>query len=438
MANKPLHIIYAPTGLGKTNATISSLGQNMILLLPRHDIINEIIERILSCNTTIPIFRTSPVPVSAFAQIGVNVEELYKLCRYREIAVIAEENRHIPEIDEWLLNRKEAEKVPPEILIISTHHQLERMRRLYPDRKIIIDEDPVNIIWQTSTITKNALPEKSPFLDYENDKVIKSPQIATEDTRLIGLYISDFFYKDERAITFIKRANIDMQNCIILSATIDIQTYQKAFPSLTFTEISNVKSTGKLQQYFTATFSRTYCKKEFETVKAIERYYKKIPQITHYGFNPTNEYHLRNTEGIDIFKNNDLAIIGTSFPSPIRTQLIAATLGEIIDDTHMQYQQVRRPDGRAFKFYTYRNETLRMLHLGEIESVTMQAVGRARLLRFPNTVFLFSSYILPEAVLQNNFDFVFETDFSRLRRFIISIFRKIRTFILGVIRENIH
>ena len=74
------------------------------------------------------------------------------------------------------------------------------------------------------------------------------------------------------------------------------------------------------------------------------------------------------------------------------------------EDEEPELQTVTH-NGYRFRFTTYKNENLRAIQFWMIESELEQAVGRARLLRNPCEVHLFSNFPLNQAEMVEDFDY---------------------------------
>ena len=113
-----------------------------------------------------------------------------------------------------------------------------------------------------------------------------------------------------------------------------------------------------------------------------------------YGMGPL---HYGNTEGSNIYEGEDLLVIGTPYQAEFVYKLFAFTIGLDFDEDAKMKSQLVTHNGYRFWFTTYEDEVLRNIHFWMIESELEQAVGRARLLRYPCTVTLFSNYPLTQA-----------------------------------------
>lgn len=112
---------------------------------------------------------------------------------------------------------------------------------------------------------------------------------------------------------------------------------------------------------------------------------------------PDSEIHFGKTEGFNIYKGMDIAVIGTPHNSPILYKLVGAMLGYSTSDSLHKYRVERK--GFSYTMMTYGDEEMRNLQFFFIESELEQTVGRARLLREDCTVYVFSNYPCQQAEL---------------------------------------
>lgn len=128
-----------------------------------------------------------------------------------------------------------------------------------------------------------------------------------------------------------------------------------------------------------------------------DEYIKDIPIISFKMLFPDSEIHFGKTEGFNIYKGMDIAVIGTPHNSPILYKLVGAMLGYSTSDCLHKYRVERK--GFSYTMMTYGDEEMRNLQFFFIESELEQAIGRARLLREDCTVYVFSNYPCQQAEL---------------------------------------
>jgi hypothetical protein len=216
---------------------------------------------------------------------------------------------------------------------------------------------------------------------------------------------SDFFIKDsmiEDKIHYIKKNELTKsKKIIILSATIDPMFYQQLFGDRVHVfDLGEVEMKGKIIQYTKRSCSR----------RSLSKYVTKISEevgdstvITFKAYvnsftNSQKEIYFGNCSGYDFLSNQNLTVVGTPHLNNIKYFLFAQILGinYTNEDTEMKYQWIEH-NGFRFKFNTFFHEGLRNIHLSLIQSEIVQAVGRARTLRYDCTVSLYSNFPLKQS-----------------------------------------
>lgn len=82
---------------------------------------------------------------------------------------------------------------------------------------------------------------------------------------------------------------------------------------------------------------------------------------------------------------------------------------EIIDEEKPKYRRIEN-DTYSFKITTYANKNYQKIINYFIRSEIEQAVGRARLLKYDCTVFLYSGFPAEQAEISKNFDVKIENE----------------------------
>ncbi|WBX80321.1 hypothetical protein PD280_22595 [Virgibacillus salarius] len=98
-------------------------------------------------------------------------------------------------------------------------------------------------------------------------------------------------------------------------------------------------------------------------------------------------------EGFDNLKGENITVIGTPHLNPIAYLLISVALGYRmgLEESRMEYIPVER-NGLRFYFTTYSNDSLlKEVQFYFVESQLLQAIGRARVNRFPAKVLILSN-----------------------------------------------
>lgn len=190
----------------------------------------------------------------------------------------------------------------------------------------------------------------------------------------------------------------------ILSATADEEVYRMFFKGRTVNSITctEVKYKGRLIQDCSRSFSR-------RDIDGDEEFFEKIlkenPEAKHiitfmkYKEQSQNcMIHYGNTEGCDYMKGEDIVVIGTPHYNEMVYRLFAAHLGADVN-VKMKFTEV---EDECYKYWlhTYENPVLKRIQLWLIKSELIQAVGRARLLRYDCTVKLYASIPLLQAEIE--------------------------------------
>lgn len=206
---------------------------------------------------------------------------------------------------------------------------------------------------------------------------------------------------------------------IVLSATLNSDMYMKYFGATMniFDEYKEIKAAyeGKLMQYtFHSLGKRDLKKKEnvFQyacriadnpdlDIITFKDFGEKYPMDGKYCI---HQLHFGNSTGINSLKGKDIGIVGTFFKIESEYKLIACYLGANVNTDDDKQPKPRRIQYKKKNFIitTYKDPLLREIQLYAIESEMEQCVGRARLLRFDCTVYLFSAFPCEQAQIHIN------------------------------------
>ena len=187
----------------------------------------------------------------------------------------------------------------------------------------------------------------------------------------------------------------------ILSATASEKVYKMFFKDrvINLEECRMARYKGRLIQDCSRSFSR----KDIDNDEAFfENILKENPEAKHIitFMKYKNEaknclIHYGNSEGCDYMKGQDIVVIGTPHYNEVVYKLIATSLG-IDVNSKMRFSELT-DDNYKYWLTTYDEPVLREIQLWLIKSELIQAVGRARLLRFDCTVKLYASIPLDQA-----------------------------------------
>jgi hypothetical protein len=188
----------------------------------------------------------------------------------------------------------------------------------------------------------------------------------------------------------------------VVSATVDKTVYEYYFSqnsknSIDFYECKLARYEGDLIQYYDKTMSTSYVRDNLHVYFEIEKKLGKMNRITFKDFAGSDPIYFHKTEGCDFYKGQHIQVIGTPHLPPWTYPLIALTIGLECDASEEWSNQKVSHNGCTFNFMTFKDEALRSIQFYLIEGELEQAVGRARLLRFDCTVYLFSNFPLRQS-----------------------------------------
>lgn len=233
---------------------------------------------------------------------------------------------------------------------------------------------------------------------------IKDDMISMMRAEHFVIVPNDFRDPDgEKDIHFIVRNELPKdKKVIILSATANTFMYENLFKEVEFFDLSVVEMVGKGIQYSNRGLSRSsfFSENTKKQILKISDYLGDKIVITYKG-NHYQEYfkrpfrHLENIEGTDELKGKDIAVIGTPNKPYYFYWLWASLLKfDYNENESILKEQIVETNEYQFMFMTFDNLNLRKIQFHFIESALMQAVGRARLIREPATVEVFSNFPL--------------------------------------------
>jgi hypothetical protein len=188
------------------------------------------------------------------------------------------------------------------------------------------------------------------------------------------------------------------KNIIILSATVSPFIYERLFGDrVEVFDVGEVVQKGKVIQYTKRSCSRNSLNRYVDQISE-EVSDKKVitfKKFTHQFKNAEKDIYFGNCSGYDTLAGKDITVVGTPHRNNVEYLMIAKVLGIEFktSDTSVSRKQIDY-NGFRFMFNCFDNEELREIQLAFIESDLIQAVGRARTLRTPATVELYSNFPL--------------------------------------------
>lgn len=337
-----------------------------------------------------------------------------------------------------------------ERVVVTTHAYLMQMPESFlRSYCVIIDEDILylqifNKIESVSLSTLQVLAEKNIYgLSWIAERMVKAPlncyeesepcmQAAPltceqmeswdiwpgEDDNVNDLLYAGAFVKlkdrdtGETVVKYFCPQTFPEAKYIIVSATINENLYRRYFNgSMNVVLYPERKAayTGRVIQYTYHSLGRRDLRekqKVFDLAREISEN-PKLPIITFLKYErEAGEYarglHFGNLTGINDLQGQDIGIIGTPYKTEEAYKLIACYLGADVNQQEDQSPRYRRVEykGCNFVITTYQDELLREINLYSLESELEQAVGRARALREPCTVYVFSAFPCEQAELR--------------------------------------
>lgn len=336
-----------------------------------------------------------------------------------------------------------------ERVIVTTHAKLLQMpKEAFNEYTVIIDEDILylQIMSQIHTIGLRTLEElqrseipvfsaiANTILDAREGEYIKlmpapfASPMTQEELESNGLIcndendINDLLLAGAAVITrdaygktlsakYLCPQKLPPAKYIILSATLNEHLYQEYFGSqhriFTYPQ-EKAQYQGSLIQYTYHTFGRNSLSKMPEVFDFARSTAGSpdVPIITFKKFENQDisncKLHFGNTTGINALEGKDLVVIGTPYKSEEAYKLLACYLKADINNEKDKTPRQRWVDynGYHFQITTYANSLLREIQLNSFESDLEQTIGRARLLRYDCTVWVYSSFPCEQAKLQ--------------------------------------
>lgn len=443
-----IHIIKTPTALGKTELAIRY--PNIVYAAPTHKLLDEIAkrmkERFIMYKITPnllgqPLSKKIKKDLMKFYQIGDTKSVKEYLVANLENMI----DRDKKIIVEYLESLDYKQLLTSTATVLTTHERCFVQFQNYKGT-IIIDEDPLRALCKIDSVliedllyVNSQLPNELGkfFIDLFNlilnskpgivysfnslsTKEIKIIRESLNDTSNISSNIYEFFQadyyiksNDSNKIEYIKKRDLPKNSkIIILSATIEPQFYKHLFKDRPVHEydVGLIETKGKIIQYPQKSFAKQQIinnkkklqdSKESDTINYLKQVKDKIggvKVITHKCFE--NDFdnavgHFGSVMGLNHLAGNDLAVVGTHHKPPHVYLLYAACFGYTGIENELQDMKSRKIIRNEYEFYFYtfpKGSILREIQLALVEQELVQAIGRARLLRYDRTVTVFSNY----------------------------------------------
>ena len=213
---------------------------------------------------------------------------------------------------------------------------------------------------------------------------------------------------EEDTVVFLKPVSFKDVKYIMVSATADegICRHYFGWDRVDFYECKRAKYMGPLHQYPGKSMSRSSIASDSGIVRRLmKRFDMDEERVITFMQENIGPLHFGNTDGSNILEGKDILVVGTPYHADFLYKLVAFTMGLDFDEDEEVGPQVVTHNGYRFRFTTFQNEDLQHLQFWMIESELEQAAGRARLLRNPCNVHLFSNFPLRQAKMVDGFDY---------------------------------
>lgn len=444
------YIIKAMTGAGKSFSYIKLMQEypdmRFLIAVPTNLLKDEIFKKAKKLG--IEVMKTPSLEAikrKIPSDIWKHIQRMYKEGRpYLVHPYIQKEleKKDIPCLRKYMEKREKLKTW--EGCVITTHRYLLSMdkERLDEFDSIIIDEDIIfkSVISNQGEISISNLKRlkgqtTDPRLSKKIKKLLKASETQScvhvegfewdDDDRdkksmpfdIPSFCRSEWFYvrrceKEENlaedTFAFLKPANFPGEKYIIVSATADedICGWYFGRENIDFYECKKAEYMGELKQYCGKSMSRSCLNNNKGIVgKLMKRFCMDTDRTITFMKERIGPLHFGNTEGSNMLEGKDILVVGTPYHAEFLYKLVAFSMGVEFDEEEKMSIQTIDYNGYRFQFTTFQNEKLRKIHLWMIESELEQAVGRARLLRNPCTVNLFSNFPLHQAKMIQDFDF---------------------------------
>ena len=444
-----IHIIKSQTGAGKSHSYLQLMSENpdhrFLVAASTNLLKNELYHKAIQMDIEV---RKTPsleeIKNEIPDKVKEHIERFHRSGQHQLVHPYIEEilkEKDIPCLRKYMKEREALKNFKGSV--ITTHRYLLSMdeERLKAFDAIIIDEDIIfkSIIPNQGEVpvarlekllaktTDSRLSQKIKSL-LRKAKVQSSIELDSlewddEDDKLYSFDLPSFcqaeqFYVrrsdkelnlKEDAIVYLKLPEFFKDiKYIMVSATVDEGICRQYFgwDRVDFYECKRAKYQGPLCQYPGRSMSRSSISSDPGIVRRLmKRFDMDEERVITFMREKIGHLHFGNTDGSNTLEGQDILVVGTPYHADFLYKLAAFTMGLDFDEDEEVEPQVVTHNGYRFRFTTFHNEDLRHLQFWMIESELEQAVGRARLLRNPCKVHLFSNFPLSQAKMVDGFDY---------------------------------
>lgn len=438
--DKKIHLIKAQTALGKTQTYCEMAARkpdcSFMFVVPTVKLQEEIWNRLHKMNVQ-SIKTVSGIEIARKMKLSIceELEMLYKCGQGEKVKRKLQEYvlKHAKELSEVENNQlkmclNQSQMLDGTCCVVTTHRMFLNLPvDILNKYEIIVDEDilmsiiknngsvPVVKIQEVldKKIFKSAVEEQLKLLlNMKKDEVIKRERgrecsLSEENMKNYGeitmLLRNRIFCYDEESkeIRYFISQEVPNVKMIVLSATLNKKLWDDFCKNreCEIKEVGEVMYEGELKQYTHYSMSRTCIQ---------ENGYQKIKQqiakitgkkdaliITFKGLKENPDIYFGKTEGFDEYKGQDIVVLGTPHYIMSLYKLVGTYLG--YDAERKLTRQRVENSTYSFNLMTFKDFDMRNLQMYILESELEQAVGRARLLRYNATVWVFSNFPLRQA-----------------------------------------
>ena len=314
--------------------------------------------------------------------------------------------------------------------IITTHERIlleNKSSSLFQGRTVLIDEDILRAMVSVKSISNEDILRvmHEPFLsapvyeklqkvlltrDYQKFTKEECPafDVAMERFQIFesiegdisALCSSRCVYNDGTNTSFVVRKRLSCEKAVILSATAQADIYRMYTMADVYDYPCKMAAyQGRLELDTSSTYSR-YALAQEGMIDKMKKGLNSDAVITFLCAENAfhTKYHYGAIEGLNCLEGKNISVIGLPNISDVVYILYGMAAGMRAETYPMQSMRTSY-NGYDFRIKTFSSDTLRKIHLWMLESHLEQAIGRARLLRYPCTVKVFARFPVSQAIM---------------------------------------
>ena len=431
-----IHIIQAQTGAGKTETYLQYMKRSekpLLIAVPTHELKKEIHRKAVAigvqdicCTPDLDEYQLSDAlkqEIDNLYAIGAGAYVLKYLTA--QLQTLQHQDPDYANITQYLADLKRS--VRSDGHIITTHARLLYMgQAVLNSHEVIIDEDILRTTLNTNYVNMSDLKwirkmgifsgDAKCRIDYlcRNRGYRKLNKICyTADEKLLGkleavssdicgVLASEYVYITDDMVHYLSDIPLPSGKLTILSATADIELYQRFYPDrgFDFYECRKAKYRGEIRQHTDCSYSGYIFDKHPEKMSGLYQKTKGDVVITFKNMEQefNTRYHFGNVEGLNQLGGKNLAVIGLPNKPDFVYCLYGMRAGlDIRKSPNMTVHRIEH-GGYNFSLNTFKDEILQMIQTWILSSQLEQAVGRARLLRNNCTVTVYAGFPVEQAV----------------------------------------